>query len=133
VLDQAAETSQVRLDDLTQPSVEQAEAARAELLRTALPGDTGWINDFTACRADYSRTGTAGDPDADPPVAPIIEREHVPALLLYRDQEQPVDPCFGGDFCANRPTYLVHCAMFVDAATGRLLRVEGCWGFRSDA
>jgi hypothetical protein len=131
VLDRAAETADIRLRDLSEPSLEQLAATRAELVRRTDTGDTGWVDEFTACLVDYSRTGRPADPEADPPVAPIIERDHVPALLLYEASQHPVDPCFGpAGACVDEPTYEIHCAMFTDAETGRVLRVEGCWGFR---
>ncbi|SDO32185.1 hypothetical protein SAMN05192576_3837 [Nocardioides szechwanensis] len=131
VLERAAETSDVRLRGLSEPSLEQLAATRAELVRQTVTGDTSWIDEFTACLVDYSRTGRAGDPEAEPPVAPIIQRDHVAALLLYRPHQTRVDPCFGpAGACVDEPTYEIHCAMFTDAGTGRVLRLEGCWGFK---
>lgn len=133
VLDRAAATSEVRLRDLTEPSLDQLAAARAELVRQTATGDISWVDEFTACLVDYSRTGRAGNPDAEPPVAPIVARDHVAALLLFRDVESPVEPCFGpADACAGGRTYTLHCAMFTDADTGRILRLEGCWGFQDE-
>jgi hypothetical protein len=127
VLEEAAETSDVRLRDLEEPSVEQLEAARAEMLsRRGMRDDT--VSAYSACLVDYSRTGRAADPEADPPVAAIIQRKNVPALLLYRESAAPVSPCFGFDCGEDEPTYITHCALFADAATGRVLRLEGCWG-----
>lgn len=128
VLEKAAETLEVRVADLAEPTTAQLAAAREELLQ---PFFVEEVNSSVACLVDYSRTGSPGDPDADPPVAPIIERNHVPALLVYRESETRISPCFGGG-CGDEPTYTVHCAGFQDAKTGRTLRMSGCWGFRED-
>ena len=127
VLQKAAQTLDVRLRDLEQPTVEQLEAIREATKRET--GGTTVARESVACLVDYSRSGNPGDPDADPPVKPTIERNHVPALLVYREVETAVDPCFNVG-CGDEPTYKIHCAGFNDAATGRLLRQTGCWGFR---
>ncbi|MCW2843616.1 MAG: hypothetical protein JWN22_1532 [Nocardioides sp.] len=136
VLSRAAETSDVRLRDLAEPSTAQMEASREELEREFVrySSDVRAIDGFIACLVDYSRNGRPGDPDADPPLAPVTARDHVAALLLYSEREQPVNPCFGPrGACGDQETYPIDCAMFTDATTGRTLRVGGCWGFRNDS
>ena len=128
VLTKAAETLEVRVSDLAEPTTAQLAATREALLQ---PFFVEEVNNSVACLVDYSRTGSPGDPDADPPVAPTIERNHVLALLVYRENETPISPCFGVG-CENEPTYTIHCAGFQDAHTGRTLRVSGRWGFRED-
>ena len=128
VLGKAAQTSDVRLRDLAQPTEEQLETTRAVMLLQA--EDPTQVARSIACLVDYSRSGRLGDPDANPPIALTIERSHVPALLVYRDAEMPVSPCFGGPSCGDEPTYTIHCAGFNDATTGQVLRVEHCWGVR---
>lgn len=127
VLEKSAETLDVQVSNLTEPTDEQLEATRAELLQPSVVAE---VNSSVACLVDYSRTGSPGDPAADPPVAPTIERNGLPALLVYQEAETPIGGC--ASQCSEEPTYTVHCAGFQDAATGRTLRLSGCWGFRND-
>ena len=126
VLDKSAETLDVRVSDLKEPTAEQLEATRAQMLE---PSTVGEVHRSVVCLVDYSRTGSPGDPEADPPVAPVIERDHIPALLVYRTREVRISPCFGVD-CGEEPTYNIYCVGFHEAATGRVLRTTGCWGHR---
>jgi hypothetical protein len=116
IVARTAEADEVRLDHLRTPSVDDAAAARTALLRATPDAPTAWVGHYAACLVDY-HSGP-------------LPTGQAPALLLYRQRQQPVEYCFGPDCPSHPATYPIDCAMLIAADAMQTLRVEGCWGFR---
>ncbi|MBB6628835.1 hypothetical protein H5V45_16020 [Nocardioides sp. KIGAM211] len=132
VMIRSAAASEVRLSELSTPTTRQLTTTRTVLDKASRDEiGVGLEQDYTACLVSYSRTGRATDPHHRPPIAAIIARDNVPALLLYHAYEALDQHCFGGPCPPGGSTHPVGCAFFVAAETGALLRVESCWDLRA--